>query len=108
MSAVNEAEEVLDTILGKLGFTYTIEQEEGEEGPVLQIRTEQGKYLIGKSGDRLDDLQYLVNRLVQRKNPDSERVRVDCENYRVEQEEKLREIVRNAAERVKETASRIV
>lgn len=103
MTAANEAEDVLNSILGKLGFSYTIEQEEGEEGIVLQIRTEQGKYLIGRSGDRLDDIQYLVNRILQKKNPDSARVRVDCENYRVEQEQKLRESVLEAANQVKET-----
>lgn len=103
MSAANEAEEVLNTILEKLGFSYTIEQEEGEEGTVLQIRTEQGKYLIGRSGDRLDDIQYLVNRILQKKNPDAERVRIDCEDYRVEQEQKLREHVLDAAAKVKET-----
>ncbi len=103
MNDVKEAEEVLQTMLGKLGFDYQIDHEEGEEGDVLQIRTEQGRYLIGRNGERLDDLQYLVNRLVQKKNPDAPRVRIDCENYRIEQEEKLCEIVRDAAQRVKET-----
>lgn len=103
MSDANQAEEVLDSILSKLGFTYSIEQEEGEEGVVLQIRTEQGKYLIGRSGDRLDDIQYLVNRILQKKNPEAERVRIDCENYRVEQEQKLCESVLDAAAKVKET-----
>lgn len=103
MSDAKQAEEVLDSILGKLGFTYSIEQEESEEGTVLQIRTEQGKYLIGRSGDRLDDIQYLVNRILQKKNPDAARVRIDCEDYRVEQEQKLCETVLEAAAKVKET-----
>lgn len=103
MSDAKQAEEVLDSILSKLGFAYSIEQEEGEEGIVLQIRTEQGKYLIGRNGDRLDDIQYLVNRILQKKNPDTNRVRIDCENYRVEQEQKLCETVLNAAEQVKES-----
>ncbi len=103
MSDAKQAEEVLDSILGKLGFSYSIEHEEGEEGAVLQIRTEQGKYLIGRSGDRLDDIQYLVNRILQKKNPDATRVRIDCENYRVEQEEKLCEAVLATANKVKET-----
>ena len=94
---------MLDSILSKLGFIYSIEQEESEEGTVLQIRTEQGKYLIGRSGDRLDDIQYLVNRILQKKNPDADRVRIDCENYRVEQEQKLCEAVLDAAAKVKET-----
>ena len=103
MSDTKQAEEVLNSILGKLGFSYSIEQEESEEGTVLQIRTEQGKYLIGRNGERLDDIQYLVNRILQKQNPDTERVRVDCENYRVEQEQKLCETVLEAADRVKES-----
>ncbi|MBK1834197.1 single-stranded DNA-binding protein [Roseibacillus ishigakijimensis] len=103
MNDAKQAEEILDSILGKLGFSYQIEHEDSEEGAVLQIRTEQGKYLIGRSGDRLDDIQYLVNRILQKKNPDAERVRVDCEDYRVEQEQKLCETVLEAAEKVKAT-----
>ena len=107
MSDAKQAEEVLDSVLSKLGFTYSIEQEEGEEGTVLQIRTEQGKYLIGRSGDRLDDIQYLVNRILQKKNPEADRVRIDCENYRVEQEQKLCETVLEAADKVKESGKPI-
>lgn len=103
MSDAKQAEEVLDSVLSKLGFAYSIEQEESEEGTVLQIRTEQGKYLIGRSGDRLDDIQYLVNRILQKKNPEADRVRIDCENYRVEQEQKLVESVIEAADKVKES-----
>ncbi|MGJ8723111.1 MAG: protein jag [Roseibacillus sp.] len=107
MSDAKQAEEVLDSVLSKLGFTYSIEQEEGEEGTVLQIRTEQGKYLIGRSGDRLDDIQYLVNRILQKKNPEADRVRIDCEDYRVEQEQKLCEMVLDSAEKVKESGKPI-
>lgn len=103
MSDAKQAEEVLESILEKLGFTYSIEQEEGEEGTVLQIRTEQGKYLIGRNGERLDDIQYLVNRILQKKNPEADRVRVDCEDYRVEQEQKLCESVLETAAKVKES-----
>ena len=44
-----------------------------------------------------------MNRILQKKNPDTNRVRIDCENYRVEQEQKLCETVLNAAEQVKES-----
>ncbi|MDP0490114.1 MAG: R3H domain-containing nucleic acid-binding protein [Verrucomicrobiota bacterium JB023] len=103
MSVIDQAHEVLDAVLGKLGFEYTIEREEGEEGVILQIRTSQGKYLIGKNGDRLDDIQYLVNRVLQKRDPEAERVRIDCEDYRIEQESRLRESVLKAANKVKET-----
>src|SRR5690606_25343492 len=57
--------------------------------------------IIGNDGDRLDDFQYLVNRILRRHFPKAERVKVDCEHYRSIQEDRLQEEVRGIAERVK-------
>jgi spoIIIJ-associated protein len=78
-----------------------IESQENDEGPCLQVLTSESKYLIGKDGERLDDLQYLVNRVLKKHFPKAPRVRVDCEHYRAIQEDHLVEEVRGLAERVK-------
>lgn len=88
-------------MLGHLGFAATIELQETEEGPCLQISTSQSEPLIGRQGSRLDDLQYLVNRVLRRHFPDAPRVKVDCEHYREVQEDKLAGEVRKIAEKVK-------
>lgn len=101
MTAVEAARKILDTMLGHLGFAATIEVQENGDGPCLQILTSQSEWLIGRDGQRLDDLQYLVNRILRRHVPDAPRVRVDCEHYRTINEDKLIEDVRGLAERVR-------
>lgn len=101
MKAVEAASKILDTMLGHLGFTVNIEIQEAEEGPCLQILTSESNYLIGNDGERLDDLQYLVNRILKKHFPKAERIRVDCEHYRAIQEDHLVQEVRGLAERVK-------
>ncbi len=95
--------EILEKMLDTLGFEGEVTLEETEEGQCLQVSSADSKYLIGKKGDRLDDLQYLVNRIMQSQAPETERVKVDCENYRSEAEARLQEKVLRFAEEVKET-----
>jgi len=98
---LSAAHQILDTILGHLGFSATIEEQESGEGPCLQIITSDSRFLIGKHGDRLDDLQYIVNRILQKKMEDAPRVRIDCDHFRVRQEERLAEKARELAAEAK-------
>jgi spoIIIJ-associated protein len=101
MTNVETATRILDTMLGHLGFTVTIEVQETHDGPCLQIISSDSEAIIGHDGDRLDDLQYLVNRILRRHKPDAERVKVDCGHFRAIQEDRLQEEVRSLAQRVK-------
>lgn len=103
MTHVETATRILDTMLGHLGFSVTIEVQETHDGPCLQVHSSESKAIIGNDGDRLDDIQYLVNRMLRRQIPDAGRVKVDCEHYRSIQEDRLNEEVRSIAERVKTT-----
>lgn len=103
MTTVESATKVLDTMLGHLGLPATIELQETEDGPCLQIHSGESETIIGKDGDRLDDLQYLVNRIVRRHFPQAERIKVDCEHFRSIQEDQLSDEVKNISERVKTT-----
>jgi spoIIIJ-associated protein len=51
----------------------------------------------------LEDIQYLVNRILQRRDPKSSRVRVDCEYFRTMREDRLLQKVQEMAERVRAT-----
>jgi spoIIIJ-associated protein len=101
MTQLDAAKRILDTMLGHLGFAASIEPQDGPDGPCLQITTSQSKFLIGRDGHRLDDLQYLVNRVLRRHLPDAGRIKVDCEHYRSIHEDKLVEEVRGLADRVR-------
>ena len=76
MEALSEAHQILESMVTQLGFEVTIEKEESQEGACLQILTEESGLLIGKHGDRLDDLQYLVNRTLQKKMEDRETLKI--------------------------------
>lgn len=103
MTTVESANKILDTMLGHLGFTATIEVQETHDGPCLQIHSGESEAIIGKDGDRLDDFQYLVNRIVRRHLPKAERIKVDCGHFRSIQEDHLNDEVKGIADRVKST-----
>jgi spoIIIJ-associated protein len=102
MNEVDAAEKILLSMLAKLGFEANIERDETADGPSLNIITNDGKHLIGKNGDRLEDLQYLTNRILNKHYPDAPRIHVDCDRYRAEQEERLVELAQNIAKQVAE------
>src|SRR5207237_4324945 len=61
--------ELLDTMLGYLGFVVEIAEMQSEGGNLtLQIYTEESRRLIGHDGEMLDAIQFLLNRLLQAKN----------------------------------------
>src|SRR5689334_17992352 len=94
--------ELLDTILGYLGFVVQIEEMQNESGNlVLQIYTEESGRLIGRDGETLEAIQFLVNRLIQAKDKLAPKVMVDCEHYRSMREDKIVQRVRELAERVR-------
>lgn len=97
------ATEATTALLTPLGFTFTLSTEPYEEGISLLIDSPDARFLIGDEGDRLDDLQYMINRLVQAKWSDAPRVRVDCDHYRARAEAKLLRRARSRAERVLKT-----
>lgn len=101
MHASELAQKILDAMLGHLGLTAVIEVQETEDGPCLQIFSSESDAIIGQDGDRLDDLQYLVNRILHRQMPGAERIKVDCEHFRSMQEDRLQQEVLDLAERVK-------
>ncbi|MEM0898018.1 MAG: R3H domain-containing nucleic acid-binding protein [Verrucomicrobiota bacterium] len=101
MEPIDKAKEVLDTMLGYLGFVVDVQPLETENGTVLEIISEESDILIGRRGERLDDIQYLANRIVQTQMPDAPKVRVDAQHYRMMREDQLVEEAKAIAERVK-------
>ncbi len=96
--------ELLDTMLGYLGFVVQIEEMTNEGGNLtLQIYTEESRRLIGRDGETLEAIQFLLNRLLQAKDRDAKKVIVDCEHYRSMREDRIVQRVRDLADRVRIT-----
>ncbi|MEO8207377.1 MAG: R3H domain-containing nucleic acid-binding protein [Chthoniobacterales bacterium] len=89
--------ETLDAILGYLGFAFEIEEQQKEGGLVLQIFTHDADLIIGRRGETLEDLQFLVNRILQTKDRETARVVVDVEHYRMMRDDALVQRVKQLA-----------
>ncbi|MBE7498368.1 MAG: single-stranded DNA-binding protein [Verrucomicrobiaceae bacterium] len=100
---LEHARHILDAMLGYLGFTAQIEEDDGPDGPTLQVLTQDSDALIGRRGEVLEDIQYLVNRVLQRHVKDAPRIRVDVEFYRSMREDKMIARAKELATRVRAT-----
>lgn len=93
--------ETLELMLGHLGLSVEIHEEDRPAGRTLHIRTSDPGRLIGRNGRVLDDLQYLLNRILSHEEDSAHRVIVDVENYRQQLVEQMLERVRAAADGVR-------
>ena len=71
---------------------------------MLRITSEAGGLLIGRHGQTLDALEYLINRTVGRQDEQGGRILVDAEGYRERRSQELREMATRLAARVHQTA----
>jgi spoIIIJ-associated protein len=103
------AVEVLETLLSYLQIDASVGVREPEtpgDGvglvkAVLDVSGEDLGILIGRRGDTLASLQYLVNLIVGRKLKEKTAVGVDVEGYRRRREQSLKNLALHMAERVK-------
>ena len=72
----------LQTMLDGLGFETKVEQSTQDDAPLLNISTADPGRLIGRGGQTLDQLQFLLNRILQHADLSAPRAIVDCEQYR--------------------------
>lgn len=93
--------EVLQKMLDGLGLQTKVEAFTMDSSALLHIATVEPGRLIGKHGQTLSQLQFLLNRILQRANPDGPRVIVDCERYRERQRDDILKKVLDAADKVR-------
>lgn len=94
--------EVLQKMIGLLGIQAKVQQLPSDGSSVLlHIGTDDPGRLIGKGGQTLSQLQFLLNRMLQRMHSDSPHVVVDCESYREQQHEDTLKKAIEAAEKVR-------
>ena len=87
---------LLDPIVGETTIEITIESDRVK---VFIDDEENSGLIIGREGQTLSSIQYLVNRLASRKMEASIRVQVDTGDYRERQDDKLRQIAWHLADK---------
>ena len=99
--AKNFLEDMLSNMSVKAEVSTLYDQEKSTID--MNINGEDMGIVIGKRGQTLDAIQYLVS-LVVNKNSDSYiKIKVDTENYRIRRKETVENLARNIASKVKRT-----
>ena len=99
------AEEFLDQVFAAMGMKVAIETAYDSSERELQVvmTGDDMGILIGKRGQTLDSLQYLVSLVVNKETEGYLRVKLDTENYRERRKETLETLAKNISYKVKRT-----
>ncbi len=100
-----KASEFLNDVFGAMGIRVDVDSRLNEEEKELEINLtgDEMGILIGKRGQTLDSLQYLVSLVVNKESEEYLRVKLDTENYRDRRKETLETLAKNIAYKVKRT-----
>jgi len=97
------AKSILEGILERMHLDFSVNVEENPDTIVLTINGDGGGLLIGKRGQNLDAIQYIVNKAATKTHDERKLIIVDTESYRQRREESLNALAREFAEKVKKT-----
>jgi len=101
--AARFAKEVLEKIVSHVVDNFDILVEENRDDVLLNIKGEKSAILIGKHGQTLDALQYIVQKIINRKSEKKLRITVDIEGYREKRKASLTHLAIRLGEKVKRT-----
>lgn len=99
------AKNFLRDVFEAMNMEVAIDIQYDEVGKTMDIELsgEEMGVLIGKRGQTLDSLQYLVSLVVNKEADEYIRVKVDTEDYRARRKETLENLAKNIAYKVKKT-----
>ncbi|MCQ2530347.1 MAG: protein jag [Lachnospiraceae bacterium] len=97
-------------VLEKMDFAAEPKIEIDEEERVISIdlEGEDTGDLIGKRGQTLDSLQYLISILANKDSEDYYKVKLDTKNYRERRQKTLENLAKNVAAKVKKSRHKVV
>ena len=104
-SVSNVASDFLKAVFAAMNIRVVVDVKYNAENNEMNIDLsgDDMGVLIGKRGQTLDSLQYLVSLVVNKGNEDYIRVKVDTENYRERRKSTLENLAKNMAYKVKRT-----
>lgn len=103
-----KARQLLEEVLEIMDLQVEMNLVENEHGIYISMKGPDLGILIGRRGETLDSLQYLVN-LSANKNQDTrQRVILDVEGYRKRREETLRNLALKLAEKAKQKGRNVI
>lgn len=105
ISIDQKAKNFLEDVFRSMNYAVSIDvyYDENEKTLDIDLKGDEMGILIGKRGQTLDSLQYLVSLVVNKGTEDYIRVKVDTENYRKRRKETLENLAKNISYKVKRT-----
>ncbi len=99
-----QAQELLEHLLELMGEKATVEGRVDEEDRLnLSIDAEDAGLLIGKQGQTLEALQYLLTKMIAKKARRKVRVFIDIESYRARHQASLTQLALKSGEKAKKS-----
>lgn len=102
-----QAVEVVEGLLDRMGFDAYIEEIIEDERIEIDLTGDDAGRVIGKKGQTLDALQFLVNKVVNRFPEGRRHVILDVEGYRERRDDSLRDMAERLADKATRTSKAI-
>lgn len=96
----DKARDFLYEIFEKMGVNAKIEVTEKENEIILNVVGSDVGIVIGRRGETLDALQYLVSLCVNKGKEDYHKITIDAENYREKREQTLQKLAKKLGSKV--------
>ena len=101
------AKDFLTEVFSKMGMEVSVDIKMDDHNNMgIDLSGPSMGVLIGKRGQTLDSLQYLVSLVVNKESESYVRIKLDTENYRVRRKETLETLAKNLANKVKSTSKK--
>lgn len=106
----DKAKDFLNEVFSAMNMVVVIEVKYNEDNRNMNIELsgDEMGVLIGKRGQTLDSIQYLVSLVVNKGNSPYVSILLDTENYRQRRKETLESLAYNLAKKVKQTKRNVV
>lgn len=108
LDPIGAAISFLDEIFELMNVDVTIEQIEEEDNVRLNFDGPELGILIGRRGQTLDSLQYLVNIVANRNSDSHTRIILDAEDFRARRKKTLQQLALRLADRVSKTGKEVI
>lgn len=92
VDAIRQGKAFLEEVLTTMGLKVEVEEQKQDDNPVFNIKGSGLGLIIGRRGQTLDSLQYLVNVVANRHADKRVRIVLDAENYREKRKEALEQL----------------
>lgn len=102
--ACKNAQEYVSKIISMMSINISdIKVSHDEDTINIEVATDSGSLLIGRGGQNLNALEYVVQLMLNTNSATRAKVSIDTESYRQKQQERLKAIANKAIEYVKRT-----